>query len=459
MSESSSLSSTSSEELKDADKETPFGKLSIHETNSSRAVPSLPQSHRFPLPPTFKGSASIPVDVSQRSIILTNHLKNTEADPYSFSSNKFNLVKPPPLKQKPENLTTQNLTQSYHQFTQETPSKSFASQQFHGNQSLIGTEKNLPQTGQNLLAKSQLLFSRNEKRINPIVPTLDNLVNVTTPVLISKTMSNEKKSLGLNSENIVAKKDPMLQSDEFIIKLNSSKESSDRSEEQLGKKDFAVEKKIAEKKDQCCECKSGEIYSELKCKHKICVECLKKSVKKAADSEVFYVLTTSRVPAKCPLCQGFIEEKHYKNTDWFKEISNFSIERHQKVRENIRKCFKCSVVYKQHMFFAKDPCKHLCKDCYSTELLLSHTSCSYCKRKYENIEEIGKELENCSGCKEDKYTVGDLIIHICEDHGHCYSCMINALRRNRCECCEKPLQRSDVLKIHQRVISYMPKNN
>ena len=111
------------------------------------------------------------------------------------------------------------------------------------------------------------------------------------------------------------------------------------------------------------------------------------------------------------------------------------------------------------MFFSNDLCKHSCKDCLSTRLKIGKYSCFHCGVKINNIEKIGKETEKCSVCNVKRYVIGDYMIHFCDNHSHCYNCMMNALIKQECGKCNRSLIKADIFKVQKRAQIYEKNGN
>ena len=185
--------------------------------------------------------------------------------------------------------------------------------------------------------------------------------------------------------------------------------------------------------------------------HFLCDVCLNKIVIESYEERLSQYKNAKPL-IKCPSCNKKINSKTYEFNNW---ISFLTQQRnYYKDIRNTIKCLDCGKKYNKNLFFPHDPCKHSCQDCLSTTLRLGFTNCSFCGVLFSDIQNFGLLKQNCSGCNTEKFIIGDLIIHLCDSHSHCYECMILALKAKKCKNCSKNLEKSDLEKILKRVEKY-----
>ena len=93
-------------------------------------------------------------------------------------------------------------------------------------------------------------------------------------------------------------------------------------------------------------------------------------------------------------------------------------------------------------------CNHICIYC-GFKLLSTKQSCIKCN--CSNVNSVVRSSQKmCSGCNQEKYTTESLLLEICDNHIHCYDCLVMAWKTTKCQHCQKMLdfQSKRALKIH-----------
>lgn len=166
----------------------------------------------------------------------------------------------------------------------------------------------------------------------------------------------------------------------------------------------------------CLLCKEYMCEVCLSCSHQFCKSCIQNQI---SDQNLDFSLPLShKNTPKCPCCS-----KNLNKND-INLVYNKNFVEETKEPKSLQKCEECGFDWPLNKFYYS--CMHLCVFC-GFKNIVSQTSCKVCNRTNltPNVKEFQKALE-CLGCNRKKNIVEDCLIEICDEHLHCYTCLIDA---------------------------------
>ena len=161
----------------------------------------------------------------------------------------------------------------------------------------------------------------------------------------------------------------------------------------------------------CAICKTQRCQLSLDCYHKFCVECIKIHINPNSQNFIEKDFAFS-----CPICKSAISLADKRN------LMNHILD--QDIIDNRTVCDQCKMKRYQDAFYCT--CHHTCIYCIIKSLSLG--------QKFQKCEclAINQIFESqyiekcCNGCKDLKNAKESLFFEICDNHTHCYDCLLTA---------------------------------
>ena len=180
---------------------------------------------------------------------------------------------------------------------------------------------------------------------------------------------------------------------------------------------------------------------QLNCQHFFCEKCF--------DNYLSSYQNLQKIPSllKCPKCQSFIHtlqlEKMYEKITLLADDA-LSI---QINNGNLIECISCSKKKPKKLYSEEYCCSYhkYCNECISKKYVSGDYKCNNCNIKFKGDPSNEKGI--CTSCRQEVYYVGDYLTTLCDDHTHCYNCLIKAQDDKICGTCMISLEEEDLNRI------------
>jgi hypothetical protein len=112
-------------------------------------------------------------------------------------------------------------------------------------------------------------------------------------------------------------------------------------------------------------------------------------------------------------------------------------------------CMKCKEG-KIFMHSSENSCKHLCCNCLIKSIDDMEIECFYCGMPLLQNEELLNLKEECIGCRNERFYIGDYLNKFCFHEGvFCINCREEMLVAKKCKTCSRRLAKDEMLNLFQ----------
>ena len=207
----------------------------------------------------------------------------------------------------------------------------------------------------------------------------------------------------------------------------------------------------------CMSCEDALPTTVLSCSHYFCESCLSNQIRESTQGLVIVNQYESHLSPRCNKCQSIIHVEEYMDlfaASWSQYQSD-SKEREELMeieKTHLRRCTECNSLRKDNEFIYE--CMHLCIYCGSNRIRQGSSECSHCGCQVF-IPNILEKLitSRCPQCRKNKSYIEDRMLDICQDHVHCFDCLVESSRTLKCLKCSKILNSESMKKINNQIFT------
>ncbi|CAG9312470.1 unnamed protein product [Blepharisma stoltei] len=304
-----------------------------------------------------------------------------------------------------------------------------------------------------LISKYELNLKEKENVINKYQANLkdqENVIKKLNTEIDKKNEENKQQKQAFESILKLALSLSLYLDSKALIKSENSREIL--WEAQALSKSFKNDKRLqkisenTEKSVMCIYCAKNISEMFLSCSHSYCKKCIY-DILHLGTNGLFFLTTyeKQKYGVFCRECNKTIEEDDIKsilNADDWQNWENLRNQRQidqENEFERLKLCQKCKIKKDVSLFYHRDPCKHMCKECILESISEGKTTC-ICLKKFTFVQVAKQELGICDGCNQELSYVYDYLTTLCDGHKHCKKCLKEVYETDMsCKVCQKQL--------------------